>query len=147
VTIGKRPRRTPRKRKLPAQPVLFYDQDCRFCRASVKAIEAIDRRGRFAMLPFSDPLSGRLLASVPDESRFQSMHLAQPDGNIVSAGDALIELCRSLPGGDWLADSARGNSTARRIFRGGYDFVAQRRDALSRVVPDYAPAVRTPELK
>jgi predicted DCC family thiol-disulfide oxidoreductase YuxK len=127
------------------RPVLFYDQDCRFCRASARAIAAIDRGRQFAMLPFADPLADEMLASVPPSDRDRSIHVARPDGWVVSAGDALIELTRALPCGDRIADSAWRNERLRGLFGWGYKLVADRRGTLSRFVPNYAPPIRRPE--
>ena len=126
------------------RPVLFYDGDCRFCRASARAIAALDRRGRFAILPFDDPAAETLLSSVPGERRGESIHVAHPDGWVVSAGDALIELARVLPGGDALAGLAWHNAALRRVFGWGYQLVAERRGLLSRIVPNYPPPIRRP---
>lgn len=128
----------------PDRPVLFYDQDCRFCRASARAVEILDRRGKFALLPFSDPAAERLLAPIGRKERLRAMHIARPGGQVVSAGDALIDLVRILPGGGRIAAVAAENRPLRRLFRRGYQLVADRRGALSRLVPDLAPPVRRP---
>ena len=126
------------------RPVLFYDQDCRFCRASAQAIAKLDRGQRFAMLPFADPLADEMLAKIPQGDRARSIHVVQPDGWVVSAGDALIELTRAFPCGDRIANSAWRNERLRGIFRWGYQLVADRRGSLSRFVPNYAAPIRRP---
>jgi predicted DCC family thiol-disulfide oxidoreductase YuxK len=129
----------------PDRPVLFYDQDCRFCRASAQAVAFLDRDRRFAMLPFSDPLADDLLTPVAPDDRPNSIHVAQPDGWVVSGGEALAELTRAVPGGDCLADAAWKNEPLHRLFDWGYRLVADRRGTLSRFVPDYEPPLRPPE--
>jgi predicted DCC family thiol-disulfide oxidoreductase YuxK len=126
------------------RPVLLYDDDCRFCRASARAIAALDRRGSFAILPLDDPAAAALLASVPAERRCKSMSVVQPDGWVLSAGDALIELTRVLPGGELLASAAWRNRGLRRLFDRGYRLVADRRALLSRLAPDGPGPVRQP---
>ena len=128
------------------QPVLLYDGDCRFCRASARAVAAVDRRRSFAILPLDDPEAATLLASVPAERRGDSMSVVQPDGWVLSAGDALIELTRVLPGGDLLASAAWRNPALRRLFGRGYRLVAGRRALLSRLTPDGPSPVRRPTL-
>ena len=127
------------------RPVLLYDGDCRFCRFIARAIEALDRRHRFGYLPFSDELARDLLAPVPADEREHSVHLAFPDGDIVSAGDALAELSRVLPLGGVLADAARDHERVRGAFRRGYGLVADRRAQLSGLVPDVRGPLRRPE--
>jgi predicted DCC family thiol-disulfide oxidoreductase YuxK len=128
------------------RPVLFYDGDCRFCRAMARAIAVMDRGRRYAYLPFSDALADDLLGPVPAAEREHSIHLAFPDGSIASAGDALAELARVLPLGGLLADGARDHRPVRGVFRWGYNLVATRRGALSGLVPDVRGPVRRPVL-
>jgi predicted DCC family thiol-disulfide oxidoreductase YuxK len=126
------------------RPVLFYDGDCRFCRASARMVAALDRKNSLAILPFDDPLAESLLASVPASVRGGSMHIVQPDGWVISGGDALIELSRVLPGGEILASAAWRNDFLRHIFAGGYRFVADHRGQFSHITPDGPGPVRRP---
>jgi predicted DCC family thiol-disulfide oxidoreductase YuxK len=126
------------------QPVLFYDGDCRFCRATARAVAALDRHQSLAMLPLDDPAAEALLASIPPDGRGESMHVVQPDGWVLSGGDALIELTRVLPGGALLASVAWRNDGLRRLFGRGYQLVADRRGTLSRVTPDGPSPIRRP---
>lgn len=128
------------------RPVLLYDGHCRFCRASARAVAALDRGRSFAILPLDDPAAAALLASVPEERRGESMSVVKPDGWVLSAGDALIELTRLLPGGDLLASAAWRNRWLRRLFGRGYRLVASHRALLSRVIPDGPAPVRRPTL-
>ena len=127
------------------RPVLLYDGDCRFCRFTARAIEALDRRRRFGYLPFADELALDLLAPVPADERQHSIHLVFPDGDIASAGDALAELSRVLPLGGVLSDAARDHQRVRGAFRWGYGLVADRRGQLSSLVPDVRGPLRRPE--
>ncbi len=126
------------------RPVLLYDGDCRFCRASARAVAALDRRRSLAILPLDDPFAAELLATVPAQRRGESMSVVQPDGWALSGGDALIELTRVLPGGDLLASAAWRNRGLRRLFGRGYRLVAGRRALLSRLTPDGPGPVRQP---
>ncbi|MEX0683607.1 MAG: DUF393 domain-containing protein [Dehalococcoidia bacterium] len=128
----------------PDRPVLFYDGECRFCRATARAIAVLDRRREFAYLPFSDELAGELLSSVAGEERTRSIHLVFPDGRVISGGDALAELGRVLPLGDLVADSACRYPYVRGVFRWGYDLVASRRGSFSGLVPDVRGPLRRP---
>ncbi len=127
------------------RPVLLYDGGCRFCRFTARAIEALDRRGRFGYLPFADELARELLAPVAVDEREHSVHLVFPDGDIASAGDALAEFSRVLPLGGLLADAARSHRPVRGAFHRGYGLVAGRRGWLSGLVPDVRGPLRRPE--
>jgi predicted DCC family thiol-disulfide oxidoreductase YuxK len=126
------------------RPVLLYDGDCRFCRASARVVAALDRRRSLAILPLDDPSATALLGSVPAERRGESLSVVQPDGWVLSAGDALIELSRVLPGGQLLASAAWRNQGLRRLFGRGYRLVAGRRALLSRLTPNGPGPVRPP---
>jgi predicted DCC family thiol-disulfide oxidoreductase YuxK len=126
------------------RPVLFYDGECRFCRASARVVAALDRKGTIAMLPFDDPAAEELLASVAAEQLGASMHLVQPDGWVLSGGDALIELSRVLPCGEMLASAAWRSDFLRSAFASGYRFVADHRGQFSRVTPDGPGPIRRP---
>jgi predicted DCC family thiol-disulfide oxidoreductase YuxK len=129
----------------PDRPVLFYDGECRFCRFTARAIATLDRRRRFAYLPFSDRLAPELLSVIPADHREHSIHVVFPDGEIASAGDALAELARVLPLGSLAADAAREDRLLRGLFRWGYGLVAARRGPLSSLVPDVRGPLRRPE--
>ena len=49
-------------------------------------------RGRFAYLPFDDSEAERLLARVPEATRYESAHLVGPDGSIRSPNSAPYRL-------------------------------------------------------
>jgi predicted DCC family thiol-disulfide oxidoreductase YuxK len=127
---------------MATRPILFYDGDCRFCRACARAIASLDRTRSIALLPFDDSSANEMLASVPEDMRDESMHLVQPDGWVLSGGDALIELARLLPGGSHLADAARRYDALHKVFRSGYDFVARHRGQFSKIAPDGPGPVR-----
>jgi predicted DCC family thiol-disulfide oxidoreductase YuxK len=127
------------------RPVLFYDGECRFCRATARAVAALDRGKRFAYLPFADPMAEELLAPIPPAERERSIHLVFADGRIASAGDALAELSRVLPLGDAVAEAARSHRSVRDVFRFGYNLVATRRGPLSSLVPNVRGPIRRPE--
>ena len=107
-----------------ARPVVLYDGDCRFCRFAARLVERLDRRRRLAFLPLDDPAAEPFLAGVSPHERFDSMRLAEPDGRLLAAGDALAELIAHL------------GAPGLRFLRRGYEIVARRRGLLGRIVPD-----------
>jgi predicted DCC family thiol-disulfide oxidoreductase YuxK len=117
--------------------VLFYDEDCGFCRWCVAKVIAWDRDGSLVPLPIQSPESAELLADVQPERRLASWHFLDPSGAIFSAGAAFPPLLRLLPGGSPLA------SVASRWPRGverAYRAVASNRGALGAFVTKGARA-------
>ncbi|MPZ23946.1 MAG: DUF393 domain-containing protein [Dehalococcoidia bacterium] len=124
--------------------ILLYDDDCRFCRACVDLVGAWDRRGRLALLPFSDAEAREALSRVDEELRDRSMHIVRPDGRIESAGDAMVGLLDALPGAGWLAWLSRRLGFVHAMVSWVYFAVATRRDFLSRLVPNRPATIRRP---
>ena len=115
--------------------MLLYDADCRFCRFCVRAVDRLDRHERLALLGFRDERATPLLTGVPEEVRYASWHLAQPDGTVVSAGAAFRPLLERLaPRARWLAP----------LLGAAYPLVARRRGLLGRLVPDGPAPARFP---
>lgn len=111
--------------------VLFYDEDCGFCRWSAAKVLAWDRDRSIVPLAIQSPESAALLADVEPERRLASWHFRDEDGTVVSAGAAFAPLLRLLPGGSPLA------AVAARFPRGvehAYRVVAANRGALGALV-------------
>jgi predicted DCC family thiol-disulfide oxidoreductase YuxK len=99
---------------------LLYDPDCGFCRVCVALVLKWDR--------------DRRLRPVPGDN-LDSWRLVLPDDTVVSAGAAFSPLFRLLPGGGPLARLAeRFPGPAER----GYRWVADRRSAFGKPIPDPA---------
>jgi predicted DCC family thiol-disulfide oxidoreductase YuxK len=114
----------------PTRAVLLYDRDCRFCRFAARIILRLDRHGRLAFLPLQDRESEPLLVGVPAAEREASIRLAEPDGRLFAAGEALAEVITQL-----------GAPAPLRLLGRGYGLVARRRSVLGPLVPD-GPAPR-----
>jgi predicted DCC family thiol-disulfide oxidoreductase YuxK len=111
---------------------IFYDADCGFCRASLAAVLAWDRRRALRPVPLQDQPASDLLSPVPQATRMDSWHLLSTGGEVHSAGAAIGPLLRILPGGRPLAALAeRWPRAAERAYRA----VADRRGALGRLLP------------
>jgi predicted DCC family thiol-disulfide oxidoreductase YuxK len=110
---------------------ILYDRDCGFCRVSCAAVLAIDRRRRLRPVAIQDPEGRRLLASMPEERRLDSWHLATGDGAVHSAGAAFPPLLRLLGAAPLARLLERYPSATER----GYRFVAENRTPLGRRLP------------
>ena len=117
--------------------VLFYDEECGFCRWSAAKILAWDRDRSIVPVAIGSPESAALLADVEPEQRLASWHFRDPNGALFSAGAAFAPLLRLLPGGGPLAGLAarfpRGTERAYRI-------VASNRGVLGALVTSGARA-------
>ena len=49
-------------------------------------------RGRYGWLPFGDEAAAALLAPMPEERRYESAHVARPDGSVWSPSSAPYRL-------------------------------------------------------
>ncbi|MEX2237553.1 MAG: DUF393 domain-containing protein [Dehalococcoidia bacterium] len=126
-------------------PVLLYDDDCRFCRACADLVQRWDRRGRLAILPFSDPFATERMASLDPDLRERSMHVAYPDGSLASGGQAMIALLKHLPGAGWLGRLAERFPPLGWLVGRSYFLVANRRGFFSRLVTDRPAPIRRPQ--
>jgi predicted DCC family thiol-disulfide oxidoreductase YuxK len=115
--------------------LLLYDDDCGFCRVCVALVLAWDERRRLRPVALQSEEAARLLAGMPEPERMASWHLAQPNGDLRSAGAAFAPLLRELPGGAGLAALAeRFPGAAERA----YALVARHRTVLGRALPESA---------
>jgi predicted DCC family thiol-disulfide oxidoreductase YuxK len=115
--------------------VVFYDEDCGFCRWATGRVLAWDRRDRIRAVALTDPEAERLLPRMDRERLMASWHVLGPDGRVWSAGRAVAPLLRLLPAGAPLAALAAAfprttdrlyNWTARHRGRLGALLGAQR---------------------
>jgi predicted DCC family thiol-disulfide oxidoreductase YuxK len=110
---------------------ILYDADCGFCRWSADKVLAWDVHHRLRPVALQDPEADRLLAGIDRERRMASWHLVTPDGRIFSAGAAVPELMRLLPGGlpvAFIAGLAPGPTEM------AYRLVANHRDRLASLI-------------
>jgi predicted DCC family thiol-disulfide oxidoreductase YuxK len=117
---------------------VVYDDDCGFCRWSAERLRTWDRRRvlRFVTLRSDD--AERLLAPVPRERRPLSWHLVTPDGRVWSAGAAVPQVLRLLPGGGPLSLVA---GAMPDLTEAAYAAIAQRRSAFGRLLGQRACSV------
>ena len=85
------------------QRVVFYDDDCAFCKWSLDKILAWDRHRRLRPVAIQSDEGEGLLANVPESERLRSWHLMLPSGEVLSASTAAARLAALLPGGRPLA--------------------------------------------
>jgi predicted DCC family thiol-disulfide oxidoreductase YuxK len=116
--------------KPSARPRLFYDQDCGFCRWSLVKVLRWSGDGIDAVA-IQSTTGADALGDLDPEARMASWHLILPDGSRFSAGAAVPELMRYLPGLRPIAPLARRFVGPIDVV---YRAVARHRHRLSRIV-------------
>jgi predicted DCC family thiol-disulfide oxidoreductase YuxK len=117
--------------------ILLYDEDCGFCRRSVRWVIA-RTAGRVDPVPVRSPVADELLAGMDPRERLASWHLLTRDGVVRSAEDVVPELLRLMPKWRVLASPAAG---LKRPLRWAYRSVARHRHRLSALLDEEACAV------
>lgn len=116
----------------PDAPLLvFYDEECGYCRWSVARLLRFDRDRRLRLIAIQSPEGERLLADVAPELRLESAHLIDGDGKLFSGGDAAAPIAAALP------SLARTAPLLRRLSRpvnASYNLVAANREQFGRLV-------------
>jgi len=113
--------------------LLFYDEECPVCRASVRGILRLARRSSIRPVGLRTELADRLLPSEVAE-RLQAFHLVGADGRHWKGPDAippLLEQMRLRPAASLL----RRSPVAFRTTARAYHWVTRNRGRLGRFVP------------
>lgn len=109
--------------------IIFYDQDCGFCRWSLAKLLHLDRARRLRPVPIQSPEADVYLSGMDDATRMASWHLAVDQGKVHSGGAAVAPLLDLLSGGKLPAALFR---RFPRLTGRGYRWVAGHRTALAR---------------
>ena len=117
--------------------IVFYDDDCGFCRWSCEQLRRWDKRHRLSFEPIDSPEGDRALGAIDRTNRAASFHV-RAGSEVTSGGRAVPTLLRQLPGGRPFAamSSALPNVTER-----AYRLVSRHRQELGRLVGQKACAV------
>jgi predicted DCC family thiol-disulfide oxidoreductase YuxK len=113
--------------------VALYDAECPFCRASMAALLAWDRRRLLEPVALQTERAVELLPGMSEEERMDSWHLVSADGSVSSAGAALPPILRLLPGGEPLARLAE---LSPRFTRAAYEWVSHHRADFAHRIPE-----------
>ncbi len=116
----------------PDAPLLvFYDEECGYCRWSVAQLLRFDRDDSLRLIAIQSAEGERLLAAVPAHLRLASAHLIDGDGRLYSGGDAAAPIAAALP------QLARTAPLLRRLSRpvnASYNLIAANRERIGRLV-------------
>jgi predicted DCC family thiol-disulfide oxidoreductase YuxK len=116
----------------PDSPLLvFYDEDCGYCRWSVAKLLRFDRDRRLRLIAIQSPEGERLLVAIPPELRLASAHLIDSDGRLYSGGEAAAPIAAALPS---LAPAAPLLRQLSRPVNAGYNLIAANREKVGRLV-------------
>jgi len=112
--------------------IVLYDGACGFCKWILAGLLWLDRDQRLQPVALQREEARPLLAELDPEEWMASFHLVTPQGELLSAGEALPPLLRLVRGGHLPADAfARFPGFTAR----GYRWIAANRIRLSRFVP------------
>lgn len=119
--------------------LIFYDQDCGFCRRMLQLVYRRDgkRDRRLFPIALQDRATRRELPDLNEEERMESWHLKTPAGEIISGGAALAPLIELLGLPRAIASHLRKRP---ELADRGYKWVAGHRGAfgrLTRKLPDF----------
>ena len=121
-----------------SEVVLLYDRDCGFCRWSLDKILRRDKKKRVRPVPIQSAEGKELLRDMEEDKRLASWHLVDENGRIFTAGAAILELARRLPGGGPISSVTRAFPRSTDRF---YRLVASNRHRLGRALGEQACAV------
>lgn len=74
----------------PAVPIVLYDGHCRFCKAQMKNLLALARRGALEPLSFQDEGVLDRFPGLTHDECMQAMHVVAPDGRVYRGMEAAV---------------------------------------------------------
>lgn len=97
---------------------VIYDGNCNLCVNLVRFLETIDQGNQFLYVPMQDQATLSAYGITPDdcqmgmilinaeqpEQRWQGSNAAEEIGQLLPAGDAVVQFYRALPGMKWMGD-------------------------------------------
>ena len=117
--------------------LVLYDHDCGFCVWTLSWVLRWDRERVLHTAPIQSLEGEARLSGLEPAARLASWHVVDERGRLYSAGPALTQVLRRLPGGGALAALT---ARAPRVTQRAYEAVAANRTALSRPVSTRAKA-------
>jgi predicted DCC family thiol-disulfide oxidoreductase YuxK len=112
--------------------VVLYDGVCGFCKWILGGLLWLDPDRRLRPLALQRPEAGALLSELDPELWMTSFHLFSPEGELLSAGEALPALLRQVRGGRYPAAAL---ARVPDLTAASYRWIAEHRTQLSRLVP------------
>lgn len=108
--------------------ILLFDRDCGICSALGRWIHAVDVRHRIRLQTIQS--SRELLREIPEGQVLDAFHVALPDGDILTGGDAVPAVIEALPMGAGLGRVLRGSDVLMLQVHGFYRFLTRFRERL-----------------
>jgi predicted DCC family thiol-disulfide oxidoreductase YuxK len=107
---------------------IYYDDECRFCRAMLQRFGRTLVRRRFTFVPLQSPGAARVLG-VSDEHLLDEMRVRLDDGAVFGGASALVAIARRI----WWAWPLWALSWlpgAMPVLDAGYRWIARNRHCL-----------------
>ena len=102
----------------------------------------MERTGRLGIQPLDNAVADDRLAALAQAARYGSMHMALPDGSVVSRGWAVAALSSWLPGLHWIGWLTAHVPGVAVVLDRAYGSVAGSRGRMAGFVPDVEPVER-----
>jgi predicted DCC family thiol-disulfide oxidoreductase YuxK len=112
--------------------IVLYDGVCGFCKWILGVLLRLDPDRRLRPLALQRPEAGALLSELDPDRWMTSFHLVSPEGELLSAGEALPALLRLVRGGRLPAAVLTRFPV---LTAASYRWIAEHRTQLSRPVP------------
>lgn len=81
----------------PSRAVVLYDGHCRFCKAQMKNLLVLARRGAIEPLSFQDEGVLDRFAGLTHEACMEAMHLVTPEGRVFRGMEAAARAVATRP--------------------------------------------------
>jgi lipase maturation factor 1 len=134
-----------RVRATPAQPVLLYDGDCRFCALWVKRWRQTTG-DQVEYLPAQDAAVATRFPEISRDRFDQSVQFVETDGQVYSGAQAVFRLLATNPKRTLLLRTYQRWTWFASVTEAGYRFVATRRPLFSKITRlCYGERVERPE--
>lgn len=129
--------------------VLFYDHECKVCRAIARATWRLTPSRRFGIVPFKDARFATWFAHETDAERAAGIHLVELDEHGIveqtwSNGDAFIVVVQHFRGMRTIGQTALRIDLVRKFVGYTYRLFAKHRSRFARFVKDYETFTREP---
>jgi predicted DCC family thiol-disulfide oxidoreductase YuxK len=99
---------------------VFYDEDCQFCRDSMKLLKQLDRDNLTEAVPLSEKVLDELHVPATLDECFAQMHIVSRTGQMLVGYFAILRLAKLFPQTRvlaWLAQRLLPSAIGCRLYR------------------------------
>ncbi len=100
--------------------IIIYDHECELCKRFKLALERMDHQNLFGFLSAREDTTFDLFPNLNQDDCLETLHLLDPDRNILCAGEAINYILQSLPEAKkylWLLDTKAGKKATDLFYK------------------------------